>query len=332
MTDVSTTAAELVEEFDEHLDLDGEEVEEKLNGLVDEFRLPIDEAKRTVRNAYMEEAGIEQTDGAIPPNVEDSEFDPTPIDDINEENEWHDIRAKLIQLWEPNSEDMEQVGLLGDESGVIKFTLWKDTNLPALEKGTTYHIKNVVTDEYKGRYSVKFVKASAIAAAEDDTIENGGDDTTMSGCLVDIQSGSGLIKRCDEEDCTRVLNNGRCAEHGEMDGEFDLRIKGVLDDGHTAQKVVFNEEHTTKATGINLEQARDDAMDALDTKVVAQAMEAEVLGKYYEITGPILGEYLVVNEAEELTGVPDDVAASLEERIDSAAETDPDAAQSEASA
>jgi hypothetical protein len=58
---------------------------------------------------------------------------------------------------------------------------------------------------------------------------------TMEGALVDIKDGSGLIKRCPDEDCTRVIRNGRCSEHGDVSGEFDLRIKGVLDDGEQAQ-------------------------------------------------------------------------------------------------
>ncbi|MDD1673201.1 MAG: nucleotide-binding protein, partial [Methanomicrobiales archaeon] len=35
------------------------------------------------------------------------------------------IRAKMIQEWEPSHPRMFQVGLFGDESGTIKFTIWK---------------------------------------------------------------------------------------------------------------------------------------------------------------------------------------------------------------
>lgn len=336
MSDVANAASNLVDEFDEHLDLEQDEVEAEVSGLISEFSLPVDEAKRTVRNKYLDAAGIEDTNGAVPPaSGEDSEFDPTPVEDINADNEWHDLRVELVQLWDPNSDQMEQVGLIGDESDVIKFTLWKDTEgIPPLEKGKTYHIRNVVTDEYKGRYSVKFTKASSIEVVEDDEITGNGGEETVEGVLVDVKSGSGLIKRCPDDDCTRVIQNGRCAEHGPVEGEFDLRIKAVIDDGYVAQDVVFGEEATTEVTGISLEEAQDLAMDALDTSVVEQEVKAEVIGQYYRVEGPELGRNVVVNEVEAVDGVDEDTLQALNAHLgeDVDADADADAGQSEASA
>lgn len=341
MTEVANAASSLAEEFDDHLDLEEAEVEDEISELMSEYSLPVDEARRSVRNNLLDEAGIEDSDGAVPPaSGSDSEFDPTPVEEIDSDNEWHDLRVELIQLWDPNSEDMEQVGLIGDESDVIKFTLWEDTDgIPALEKGKTYHIQNVVTDEYNGRYSVKFTKASSIAVADDDPISDTGGEVTVSGMLVEVKSGSGLIKRCPDEDCTRVINNGRCAEHGPVDGEFDLRIKAVIDDGYTAQNVVFGQEATTDITGISLDDAREMAKDALDTSVVAQEIEADVIGNYFEVEGPELGQNVVVNDADIVAGPSDDAVASLTARLDESEGMDDDAVdadtepgQSEASA
>ena len=144
----------------------------------------------------------------------------------------------------------------------------------------------------------------------DEDIEVGDDAVEVEGALVDIQSGSGLIKRCPEEDCTRVLQNGRCNEHGEVEGEFDLRIKGVLDDGEEVTEVIFDEEATEELTGITLEQAKEMAMDALDTTVVADEMRQKVLGRYYRVEGPTLGRYVLANELERLDG-PVDAEAML---------------------
>jgi replication factor A1 len=119
---------------------------------------------------------------------------------------------------------------------------------------------------------------------------------------VDIQSGSGLIKRCPDEDCTRVLQNGRCSEHGEVEGEFDLRIKGVLDDGEEVTEVIFDQEATEALTGITLEEAKEHAMDALDTTVVADDMREQLLGRYFSVTGPTFGRYVLADEQEELSG------------------------------
>jgi replication factor A1 len=136
-------------------------------------------------------------------------------------------------------------------------------------------------------------------------IEVGDDSTELVGALVDIQSGSGLIKRCPTEDCTRVLQNGRCSEHGEQEGEFDLRIKGVLDDGETAQDVIFDKEATEEVSGITLEEAQEMAMDALDTSVVADDIADATLCQYYRVSGPIMGRYLLVNDFERVDQMHD---------------------------
>jgi len=132
----------------------------------------------------------------------------------------------------------------------------------------------------------------------DEEIEVGDNADTVEGALVDIQSGSGLIKLLPEEDCASS-QNGRCSEHGQVEGEFDLRIKGVLDDGETVTEVIFDREATEELTGMGLEEAKDMAMDALDTTVVAEEMGDDVLGRYYRVTGPTFGRYVLVDEMED---------------------------------
>ena len=98
-----------------------------------------------------------------------------------------------------------------------------------------------------------------------------------------------------------MLQNGRCSEHGNVEGEFDLRIKGVLDDGADVHEVIFGRETTEELTGVTLEEAKQRAMDALDTTVVADDMRADVLGRYYRVRGPTFGRYLLVDEFEQLS-------------------------------
>jgi len=81
---------------------------------------------------------------------------------------------------EPCSDSVGQVGLLGDESGTIKFTKWAKSDLAELEEGTVYDLGNVVTDEYEGRYSVKLNSTTTIEERDED-LEVGNDDTTVEG-------------------------------------------------------------------------------------------------------------------------------------------------------
>ncbi|MEF8851850.1 MAG: replication factor A [Haloarculaceae archaeon] len=308
MTDLRTHATEIHEQFSDQLDVTVEEVEERLDTLVNEYKVPVSEARRSVTNTYLDEAGIDRDDlGAGGGNEQ------VQVADVDAPEEWVDVTAKVVELWEPRSDAVAQVGLLGDETGTIKFTKWSKSDLPALEEGGIYHLRNVVTDEYQGRFSVKLNRTTVIEEL-DEGLEVGDDDVTVEGALVDIQSGSGLINRCPEEDCTRVLQNGRCNEHGEVDGEFDLRIKGVLDDGENLHEVLFDREGTENLTGITLEEAKDMAMDALDTSVVADEMRADVLGRYYRVSGPTYGRYVLVDEMERLSEPADPEAVLIKAR------------------
>ena len=306
MTDLRTTAEAIHEQFTDHLDLDLDDVEARLDTLVTDYKVPLDEARRSVTNHYLDRAGLERDDiGGGAPGGNDQ----VALADIDAAEQWVDVTAKVVELWEPRSDSIAQVGLLGDESGTIKFTKWAKSDLPTLSEGAVYRLGNVVTDEYQGRFSVKLNRTTTIDELDTD-LEVGDNTVEVEGAFVDIQSGSGLIKRCPEDDCTRVLQNGRCAEHGEVEGEFDLRIKGVLDDGTEVVEVLFDKDATEALTGIGLEQAKDMAMDALDTSIVADEMRELTLGRYYRITGPRFNRYLLAETVEEL-GDPTDPDAVL---------------------
>ena len=292
MTEVHSHAEEIHEQFADQMEITVEEVEERLDTLVNEYQVPVEEARRSVTSNYYDEVDVDQ-DSLSDANEQ------REIGSINAAEEWIDITAKVVELWEPRSDAIAQVGLVGDETGRIKFTAWAKSDLPTIEEGSVYQLGNVVTDEYQGQFSVKLNRTTTIEEV-DEEIEVGDNSTEVEGALIDIQSGSGLIKRCPTEDCTRVLQNGRCSEHGEVDGEFDLRIKGVLDSGTEVHEVIFNREMTEEFADITLAEAKERAMDALDTTVVADDISEDVLGQYYRVSGPELGRYVLVDEYEKL--------------------------------
>jgi replication factor A1 len=298
MTDLRQHAAEIHEQFSDSLDVSEEEIEERLETLVSEYRVPVEEARRSVVSTYLDEADMDRD------QLAGGSSEAANVEEIDAPEEWLDLTVKVVELWDPRADSIAQVGLLGDETGTVKFTKWAKSDLPELEEGAVYRLGNLVTDEYEGRYSVKLNKTTTIEELDTD-IEVGDDSTEVEGALVDIQSGSGLIKRCPEEDCTRVLQNGRCSEHGDVEGEFDLRIKGVLDDGREVHEVIFDQAATEELTGITLEEAQEMAMDALDTEVVVEEMAETVLGLYYRVRGPTFGRYVLADELETLTGPVD---------------------------
>ena len=303
MTDLREHAVDIHEQFSDSLDVGVDEIETRLETLVSEYRVPVDEARRSIVSTYLDEADMDRDD------LSGGTSESATVADIDAPEEWLDLTVKVVDLWEPGADSIAQVGLLGDETGTVKFTKWAKSDLPELDEGAVYRLEGVVTDEYQGRFSVKLNSATTIEELDTD-IEVGDDSTEVEGALVDIQSGSGLIKRCPEEDCTRVLQNGRCSEHGDVEGEFDLRIKGVLDDGVEIHETIFNQESTEELTGITLDEAQQMAMDALDTEVVVERMRETVLGRYYRVSGPTLGRYVLANDIERL-GAPTDTERVL---------------------
>ncbi|MGB9929638.1 MAG: replication protein A [Methanosarcina sp.] len=231
---------------------------------------------------------VETGSGDFTPAVREAEL--RNIADLTG-GKWATVKAKVVQLWENSHESIEQAGLLGDKTGVIKFTNWASSELPDLEEGKSYSLKNVLVNEWGGKTQVQLNRSSSIEEL-DEEIEVRSSTFTYLGAMVDIQTGSGLIKRCPL--CKRALVKGACAEHGKVKGEYDLRIKAVLDSGASTQDALINRELTEEIAGISLDDAIAMAADALDPGVVLDKLRHELVGRYYTVTGHKLDRYILV--------------------------------------
>jgi len=74
---------------------------------------------------------------------------------MSEDNHWVTLRVKVIQLWDNTLDKITQTGLIGDETGVIKFTMWDSSCLKPMEEGKCYEIKSAVTNLYNDRFQNK---------------------------------------------------------------------------------------------------------------------------------------------------------------------------------
>ena len=267
------------------------EIETRLDQLINKFKVPPEEARRNVINYFLKEHNIPRTEF-----FSARETPVVKVSDIKEDGKWVTVRGKVIQLWESNHESISQVGLLGDESGTIKFTKWAKAALPQVEEGKSYLFKNITTSEWQGQFSIKLNKTSEILSLKED-IEVGSTPVEYRGAIVDIQSGSGLIKRCPE--CNRALVKGACGEHGKVDGLYDLRVKAVMDDGEKVQDILLNREVTEKLTGITLEKAKEMATEALDQSVVLDMIKRKLVGRYYTVSGSKLDRFILVDKIEQ---------------------------------
>jgi replication factor A1 len=116
-----------------------------------------------------------------------------------------------------------------------------------------------------------------------------------------------LIERCPE--CNRVVQNGQCRTHGDVEGEDDLRVKAILDDGTGTVTVVLDRELTEAVYDGTLEDALAEARDAMDREVVADAIRERIVGREFRVRGHLsVDEYGANLDAAEFAETEDDPA------------------------
>ncbi|MUV85154.1 hypothetical protein GJ631_00795 [Natronomonas sp. CBA1123] len=75
---------------------------------------------------------------------------------------WVDVEATVETLWEPSSPSMQQVGLLEDETGKTKLTVWKRSKQPLIAEGQTVRIRDAAVSWYQGRASLALTGRSMV--------------------------------------------------------------------------------------------------------------------------------------------------------------------------
>jgi len=209
------------------------------------------------------------------------------------------VRAKVIQEWDASHERMLQSGLLGDETGTVKFVIWKEPGKEKLAVGSVYSIFYAQVDEFNGRLSLN-LNTATVMPEEGDIAVSGGE-TTVSGSLVHIAPGSGIIKRCPVEGCNRALSRQNYCPVHEIQPKFlyDLRIKGWLDDGEKTHNVLLPRDVTESLTGITLDAAKEIAENnPLGMDEVFIRMRDAVLGRYVTCRGREIDGRMLVSGCE----------------------------------
>ena len=187
-------------------------------------------------------------------------------------------------------------GVLADETARLPFTDWDPRE--ELTAGASVRIENVYVREFRGVPSINVSEfstveplAETVEIAESGTrmgirsaVDTGGVyDVEVAGTVVAVRDGSGLVQRCPE--CSRVVQNGECRSHGSVEGEDDLRTKAILDDGTGTVTVVLQRELTSEVFGGDLDDAREQARDAMDREVVANAIRERIVGRSFRARG-----------------------------------------------
>jgi replication factor A1 len=222
-------------------------------------------------------------------------------------------------------------GVIADDTARLPFTDWNPH--AEIHEGASVRLGDVYVREFRGVPSVNVSEFttvteldSEVAVADDaarmridEAVDSGGlFDVELVGNVIAVRDGSGLIERCPE--CGRVIQNGQCRSHGDVDGEDDLRVKAILDDGTDTVTAVLGTDLTADVYGGGLADAREAARDAMDKEVVADEIRRRIVGREFRVRGTLsvdeYGANLEASEFEATDDDPADRAAALLREVD----------------
>ncbi|MFW6320314.1 MAG: Single-stranded DNA binding protein [Halohasta sp.] len=230
-----------------------------------------------------------------------------------------DVESRTIDGRDGETEILS--GVVADETARLPFTDWEPR--PEIEAGADLRIEDVYIREFRGSPSVNLSEFSTVEPLSEpvgvtdaaprlslaEAVDSGGlFDVEVVGNVLEVRDGSGLIERCP--DCGRVVQNGQCRTHGAVEGEDDLRIKAIVDDGTDTVTAIVGSELTEEIYGGDVSDAKAAARDAMDKEVVADAIRDTLVGGAYRVRGTLsVDEYGANLTVEEFEEADDDPAA-----------------------
>ena len=296
--------APIVDELNRALGVDKETLTRELTLLIIEFKVPAEEARRSIIKKH---SGEESKDTASNARVSEGAGQGAQavrlLKDIRNGDTGITVIANVL---DPQHRDITTSkgtmtvinGMLEDATAKIHFTSWIDHN--ELFTAGTVVARNVYVNSFHGMPSVNIGDRTMVepfggripgyATRRCSLAElNGGDgayDIEAEGDIVSIRPGSGLIERCPE--CSRVMQKGQCRAHGKVDGIWDMRIKAILDDGTGSMICVFDRTLTKALIGIEMEELLGNGgPDSADERI-----RASLIGLPFVVRGNVTrGEY-----------------------------------------
>ncbi len=133
---------------------------------------------------------------------------------------------------------------------------------------------------------------------------------STTGHVISIREDSGIISRCPE--CRRVLRDGECATHGKQDGNSDVRIRMVIDDGNSTISLIINKAASESLINMKQEEISSH-INENGTMAFVQELREMLLGRQLKASGrTIVDEQgaMLLSDAVELIDVDSALVAA----------------------
>lgn len=287
---------EIVDLVSDDFDVTEEEVTEHLEEFYN-YGVTGEQARNSTLSKLSNERGVSRNE-----LLDQSNDSSSPMRDIGD-GDWGNVEAVVVDLWDADHDSVSYRGLINDGEVSRSFVVWSDDNdsvpdgIPEFEEGGTYLFESVVGNEDdQGRIQLQ-VNSSSSVSESDAEIETSGGDIEFTGAILDTQGASGLV--------WRDADSGRVVDSNDGDVEHDLRLILAMDNGEDVYRVHFDRELTEEITGMDLDEAQELAMDAMDREAVISEMLPDLLGRYMTVKGNQRDDYIFVDEYEWEDGTPD---------------------------
>lgn len=256
---------------------------------------------------------IEDTEGLLP-KFEDSV--PSTISEISAGDKLIDIEVRVTELRELKVRSKGKMvdivkGVVADRTGRLNFTCWGPMDI---KEDGCYRIIGGYVKEFRGMLDLNLSPGSLFKPLPGDRLpENDvlikpersrimnllegrfSGPVKLRGMIVSVRPGSGLFKRCDI--CGRRLTKGQCTVHGKNEGELELGLKGIFDDGSGSGLLKADRPLVESILEKDLDMVMELTKDSMDTDWVEQELTESLQGRAITIIAdPILDDYgLVLN-------------------------------------
>ncbi|MFO8051942.1 MAG: hypothetical protein R6V01_09645 [Thermoplasmatota archaeon] len=269
-----------------------------------------------VINDYSFVSVIEDTEGLLP-KVEDGV--PSAISELSAGDKQVDIEVRVVEVRELKVRSKGRLvditkGTLADRTGRLNFTCWGPVDL---NENGCYRIIGGYIKEFRGMMDLNLSPGSLFKPLPEDRLPPADElmmpedsrvvgllqgrfsgPVVLRGVILSVRPGSGIYKKCDV--CGRRLTKGQCTVHGRNEGEMDLGLKCILDDGSGTALLKGDRSIVEEILSTNMEKIKDAVKDRMDTDWVLQDLTEKLLGRPVTVVAdPILDDYgLILNLSE----------------------------------
>ncbi|MGB3906893.1 MAG: Single-stranded DNA binding protein [Methanomethylovorans sp.] len=232
-------------------------------------------------------------------------------------------------------------GVIADDTGKLPFSSW--VPMEGVDIGNAINFRDAHVRLFRGIPSLNFTHMTSWELLPDNKCpfsknkimtdepsyisigsvleKDGLFDVVVTGNIISVRPGSGLIERCPT--CNRVIQNNVCRAHGTVEGIRDMRVKAILDDGTGAVYIMLNRELSEVIYGRSMEEAENIAKLSMSKDAVYESMKRSLIGTYLAVRGnssksefgtTIVARYAWVPEDDLLSRL-DDLLLKLPEDI-----------------